>query len=215
MKNLITNQSKQGHPKWDVQCRIGSVSIAHPLLKFAAAVLLLFCFSVTDVFGTPTTATLTLSSSKKFGTTSGSTLTDDEGNTWTCSGSNIQNTYNSSYAGQQFGTNKEHNTYVFTCTITDATITSVKATMASGTSSGSYAIKVGGTTKYSCSACLGASDEYGGTFTGCTGEIRIELIQASSGSKCGTYLGQIEVVYTVATPSTYTLHFRERQLAYD
>lgn len=50
------------------------------------------------VFGT--TATLTLSSSKKFGTTSGSTLSDTQGNTWTCTGNSIQNSYNTTYNGQ-------------------------------------------------------------------------------------------------------------------
>ena len=183
----------------DHRLTVGSPSgfNANSLLKLVSVLVLVWAFGVGNAWG-DTTATLTLSSSNKFSTSSGSTKTDNQSNTWTCTGSGIQNSYNSDYSGQQFGTNSTHVTHVFSCTIPNATITSVKATMASGKSTGSYAIKIGGTTKYSGSLST-TSNTYGGTSATGTGEIRIELIQASSGSKCATYLGSIEVKYTTAS----------------
>jgi len=189
----------------DRRLTVGSPSgfNANSLLKLVSVLVLVLTIGVGNAWG-DTTATLTLSSSNKFSTSTGSQKTDNQSNTWTCTGSGIQDTYNTTYSGQQFGTNSTHVTHVFSCTISNATITSVKATMASGKSLGSYAIKIGGVTKYSGSLSQ-TSTPYGGTSATGTGEIQIELIQASSGTKCATYLGSIEVKYTTAactaTPS--------------
>lgn len=91
-----------------------------------------------------TTGTLTLSSSNKFGTTSGSTKNDDQGNTWTCVGSNIQNSYQSTYSGQQFGTSKTNNIYTFSADFSGKTVTGVSILAAAGNTTPTYNISVGG-----------------------------------------------------------------------
>ena len=151
-----------------------------------------------------TTATLTLSSSKKFGTTSGSTLTDDKNNTWTCTGSTIQNTYNNTYKGQQFGTSKNAGNYTFTCTIAGATISSVKITAAAGSTSAKYSISVGGSSKYSGNLSK-TSTTYGGTNASGSGEISISL--QGSGTGAAVYLGSITVIYTTASATKHTVTF--------
>ena len=150
------------------------------------------------------TATLTLSSSKKFGTTSGSTLTDDQNNTWTCNGSNIQNTYNTTYKGQQFGTSKNAGNYTFACTIAGATISSVKITAAAGSTNAKYSISVGGSSKYSGNLSK-TSTTYGGTNASGSGEISISL--QGSGTGAAVYLGSITVVYTTASATKRTVTF--------
>ena len=150
------------------------------------------------------TATLTLSSSKKFGTTSGSTLTDDQNNTWTCNGSNIQNTYNTTYKGQQFGTSKNAGNYTFACTIAGATISSVEITAAAGSTNAKYSISVGGSSKYSGNLSK-TSTTYGGTNASGSGEISISL--QGSGTGAAVYLGSITVVYTTAPADPYTVTF--------
>lgn len=139
----------------------------------------------------PTTATLTLSSSKKFGTTSGSTLDDDQGNTWTCTGASIQNTYNTSYSGQQFGTSKTDGVYSFTATVSNKTITGVSIKAAAGSDTPTYTIKVNGTTWKSGSLST-TSTVYSATGSA-SGEIEIILNQ-NSGKKA-IYLGEIVVTY--------------------
>ena len=156
-----------------------------------------------EVWG-ETTATLTLSSSKKFGTTSGSTLTDDKNNTWTCTGSAIQNTYNTTYKGQQFGTSKNAGNYTFTCTIAGATISSVKITAAAGSTSAKYSISVGGNSKYSGKLSK-TSTTYGGTSASGSGEISISL--QGSGTGAAVYLGSITVIYTTTSATKYTVTF--------
>lgn len=104
--------------------------------------LVLALLSVSNVWGEE--ANLTLSSTTKFGTTSGSTLTDNQGNTWTCTGTSIQNSYQSAYSGQQFGTGSTDYSYTFTSSIS-GTITSVSITAAAGGTAATYDISVGGT----------------------------------------------------------------------
>lgn len=164
-------------------------------IKNIALLLFLVAYSG-NVWGT--TASLTLSSSKKFGTTSGSTLTDNQGNTWTCTCTGIQNQYNDSYVGQQFGTKNNAAAATFTCTIPNATITSVTATMATG-GSATYSISVGGSQKYTNSLKT-TSDSYGGTNATGTGVISIAITPSSK----ACYLGSITVEYTIATLYTIT-----------
>lgn len=142
-----------------------------------------------------TTATLTLSSSRKFGTSSGSTLNDDKGNTWTCTGTGIQNSYQSNYSGQQFGTGSTAYTYTFTCTPPDGkTVISVKIKAACGNNNGKYKIEVGSNVWKDFSALSTTSTEY--TATGsATGQIKITLQQPQSGTKKAVYLGMIEIIY--------------------
>ena len=175
-------------------------SVAH--LRLLLVMLLTLTVSA-EVWG-QTTATLTLSSSKKFGTTSGSTLTDDKNNTWTCTGSTIQNTYNTTYKGQQFGTSKNAGNYTFTCTIAGATISSVKITAAAGSTSAKYSISVGGSSKYSGNLSK-TSTTYGGTNATGSGEISISL--QGSGTGAAVYLGSITVIYTTASATKHTVTF--------
>ena len=138
-----------------------------------------------------TTATLTLSSSKKFGTTSGSTLNDDKGNTWTCTGTSIQNSYNTSYEGQQFGSSKTNNSYSFTATIAGKTITGVSIKAAAGSSTPTYTIKVNGET-WKSGALSTTPTTYSATGSA-SGEVEIILDQNSGGK--AVYLGEIVLTY--------------------
>ena len=159
--------------------------------------ILFVIFSVSRAWA-DTTATLTLSDSNLFGTSSGSQKNDNQGNTWTCTGSSIQNQWNTTYNGQQFGSKNTNNSYTFTCTIANVTITSVKATMAAGNSTPTYSISVGGASKYSGNLSTTAT-QYGGSSATGTGEICITINQ-NSASKA-VYLGAIEVKYTTASCS--------------
>lgn len=145
-----------------------------------------------------TTGTLTLGSSNKFGTSSGSTKNDNQGNTWTCTCSGIQNSYNTTYVGQQFGTGSTPASATFTCTIANATISSVTATMSAG-GTATYSISVGGVQKYTGSLTT-TSTSYGGTNATGTGTISIAITPSSK----AVYLGSITVVYTTATTYTVT-----------
>lgn len=164
------------------------------LTKLFAAIFFLFLLGVGNAWGTDVTATLTLSSSVKFGTSSGSTLDDNKGNTWTCTGSNIQNSYQTTYSGQQFGTGSTNDTYTFTCTLGGgATITSISATMAAGNSTPTYDISVGGSSKKSGSLSSTSTTYSTGTISS-TGAICITLDQNSGGK--AVYLGAISVSYS-------------------
>jgi hypothetical protein len=169
--------------------------------NFTFKLMLLLCAIVLGSNAWATDGTLTLSSDKKFGTTSGSTLDDDQGNTWTCVGSNIQNTYNSSYGGQQFGTSKTNNTYTFTANFSNKTVTCVSITAAAGSSTPTYDISVGGVSKKSGSLSTSSTNYSTETISG-TGNIVITLNQNSS--KKAVYLGSITVTYTTGGGSSTT-----------
>lgn len=139
----------------------------------------------------PTTATLTLSSTKKFGTTSGSTLNDDQGNTWTCTGTGIQNSYQSAYEGQQFGTGSTNYIYSFTTTVADKTITGVSIKAAAGNTTPTYTIKVNGQTWKSGSLSK-TPTTYSATGSA-SGEVEIILNQNNGGK--AVYLGEIVITY--------------------
>ncbi len=148
------------------------------------------------------TGTLTLSSDKKFGTSSGSTLTDDKSNTWTCVGTSIQNAYNSSYAGQQFGTKNTNYSYTFTADFTGKTVTGVSIKAAAGNSTPTYNISVGGSSKKSGSLSTTSTTYSTGAISG-TGNVVITLDQNNGGK--AVYLGQIVVTYTTVSKKNTTL----------
>ena len=151
-----------------------------------------------QAWATDTTGTLTLSSSNKFGTTSGSTKDDDKGNTWTCVGSNIQNSYQTTYSGQQFGTSSTNNTFTFTANFSGKTVTGVSITAAAGNSTPTYDISVGGSSKKSGSLST-TSKTYSTGAISSTGNIVITLKQ--NGGKKAVYLGSIVVTYTTGGSS--------------
>ena len=139
-----------------------------------------------------TTATLTLSSSKKFGTQSGSTLNDNKNNTWTVTGAHIQNSYQSTYSGQQFGTSSTDDVYKFTANFSGKTVTSVKIQAAAGGTTATYSIKVNNSVWQSGNLSRTATI-YTGT-GGASGTVEIILDQNNGGK--AVYLGSIEVVYS-------------------
>lgn len=148
--------------------------------------------------GTPVTATLTLSSSKKFGTTSGSTLKDDQGNTWTVTttAGSINGSYQSTYNGEQFGTSSTVWAGTFSAPIT-GTVSSVVVNANTG-GSASLSVKVG-TTSFKCngnetvSVTKNTSSANSYEFTGsATGTITITL----TGTSKACYFGGVTVTYT-------------------
>lgn len=139
----------------------------------------------------PKTGTLTLGSSNKFGTASGSTKNDNQGNTWTCTGSDIQNSYQTTYSGQQFGTGSTDNVFVFSANFSGKIVTNVAFTGAAGNTKPTYDISVGGSSWKSGNLTKTATS-YSQSGNG-TGTIEITLDQNSGGK--AVYLGIIEVVY--------------------
>lgn len=147
---------------------------------------------------TPVTATLTLSSSNKFGTTSGSTLKDDQGNTWTVTTTtgSINGSYQSDYNGEQFGTSKAVWAGTFSAPIT-GTVSSVVVNANTG-GSASLSVKVG-TTSFKCngnetvSVTKNTSSANSYEFTGsATGTVTITL----TGTSKACYFGGVTVTYT-------------------
>ena len=168
--------------------------------------LMLLTMSVGQMWGTD--ASLSLSSSNTFGTTSGSTKNDSQGNTWTCTGSTIGG-WSTDYNGQQFGTKSTNNTYTFTCSIANATITGVSASMAAGNTTPTYNISVGGVSKKSGSLTKTMTPYSTGTISA-TGQISISINQ-NSASKA-VYLAAISVSYTTGSgggTTTYTVTYNK------
>lgn len=159
-------------------------------------------------------ATLELGSAKKFGTTSGSTLTDDGENTWTINSSNsgsIQNSYSTGYHGQQIGTSKSAWTGSFTANIEDVTISSVKIDANTG-GAATVSVTVGSTT-FQCNGNSSASITKKSTanaatwyeFTGsASGQITITV----TGTSAAFYFGGVVVTYSSASTSGQTLYFK-------
>lgn len=147
--------------------------------------------------GTPETATLTLSSDKKFGTTSGSTLTDDKNNTWTVKTTigSINGAYQSAYNGEQFGTGSAVWAGTFSAPIA-GTISSVVVNANTG-GSATLSVKVG-TTSFKCggketiSVTKNTSSPNYYEFTGtATGTVTITL----TGTSKACYFGGVTVTY--------------------
>lgn len=145
------------------------------------------------------TATLTLSASAKFGTSSGSTLTQNNV-TWTLTSTNsgaIQNSYNTSYKGQQIGTSKSPWTGSFSTDGIAGTVTQVKVTCATG-GSATIGVKVGGTdfvtgaSSATTASATKTSTAY--TFTGsASGKVELDVTNTAA----AFYLGIIEVTYSI------------------
>jgi len=158
-------------------------------------------YKITVSTSSEVTATLTLSSSKKFGTSSGSSLSDDKSNTWTVTTTggtgSIQNTYSNDYSGQQFGTSSKPWTGTFTSPIT-GTITKVVVKANTGNAA-TLAVSVG-STSFTCgeNTSVSVTKHYQETigsyeFTGSgTGTVTVTL----TGTTKACYLGEIAVTYT-------------------
>lgn len=141
--------------------------------------------------GNDVTASLTLSNNKKFATESGSTLTDDKGNIWTVAHTNasIQNSYNTTYKGQQFGTGSTNGTITFSTTI-NKPIKSISITAAAGGTKATVELSVNNII-WQTNTLSKTSQEYTVKGNG-QGEI---LIIFKQNEKKAVYLGAIKVVY--------------------
>ena len=176
-------------------------------LKFLAMVLTCIVLSINQILAA-TTSTLTLSSSNKFGTSSGSTKkSSDNVITWTATTTTgaIQNTYSAStaYDGQQFGTG----TTAWTGTFTTSSISSKKVTsvaiVANTGGSATLNVSVGGTTYTTANQSVTKKANGAGpltyTFSGTkTGAITITV----SGTSKAFYLKSIAVTYEDAAVVT-------------
>ena len=141
--------------------------------------------------GNDVTASLTLSNNKKFATESGSTLTDDKGNIWTVAHTNasIQNSYNTTYKGQQFGKGSTNGTITFSTTI-NKPIKSISITAAAGGTKATVELSVNNII-WQTNTLSKTSQEYTVKGNG-QGEI---LIIFKQNEKKAVYLGAIKVVY--------------------
>ena len=172
-------------------------------LKVLFTVLCMVCATV--VWGE--TATLTLSSSKKFGTTSGATLTDDQSITWTStfSSSNVQNSYNTTYKGQQLGSSSTKGTNTFTADFSGKTVTKVVVTAAAGNTSNTVSVSVNGVS-WGEKILSKTSTAY--TFTGSAASGKVVIV-CTQKAKNANYLGSIQVTYesSGSTETTYSVTF--------
>ena len=145
------------------------------------------------------TVTLTLSTNKKFETSSGATLTVD-GITWTSTFSKAtpQSSYNTTYKGQQLGTKSTQGTNTFTASFSGKKVTQVTVTAAAGGTKNTLAVSVGGTS-YGSNTLSKTSTTYtfSGTETG--GDVVILFTQVE---KVANYLGSITVTYEAASSCT-------------
>lgn len=140
-------------------------------------------------------SSLVLSSSKKFGTSSGSQLSADDDASWivTTSEGTIQNSYQSAYYGQQFGTSKASWTGYFTSDFTGKTVSKIEIVANTG-SKATVAATVGGVAfGNAVSVTKKTNTEVSYTFEGNSagGEIRLTV----SDTKEAFYLGKIIVTY--------------------
>ena len=166
------------------------------------------------------TVSLTLSSSDKFSTTSGSTLTQ-KGVTWKVTTTNkgeIKDSYNLTYNGQQFGVKNTPWNGTFSTSGIVGNITKVAVAANTG-GAATLSVKVGNT-DFNCSGKptvnvaknTTAIDTY--TFEGnATGEVVVSL----NGTKAACYLGSITVTYNEAdakTPTTLSFENKESVITY-
>lgn len=179
-------------------------------LKTIFACMLMAVLSIGQMWGT--TSTLTLSSSNKFGTSSGSTKkSSDNAITWTATTTTgaIQNTYSGTssgqYDGQQFGTGTTAWTGTFTTSsISSKRITSV-AIVANTGGSATLNVSVGSSTYTTANQSVTKkSGQTGNTYTfngNSTGNITITV---SSTSKA-FYLKSIAVTYEESSGNNPTV----------
>ncbi len=141
-------------------------------------------------------STLTLSSSKKFGTTSGSKLSADDNKEWTVTTSSgaIQNSYQSSYYGQQFGVGNTAWTGFFASDFTGKSVSKIVITANTG-SKATVAATIGGVAfGDNVSVTKKANSEVSYTFESIPmgGVIQLTVSDTSK----AFYLGKIIVTYT-------------------
>lgn len=145
--------------------------------------------------GESKTSTLTLSSSKKFGTKTGSTLNADDKIVWTVNTVTgaIQNSYQNDYFGQQFGTGKAAWTGTFVADYSNKTISKIEIVANTG-SKATISVKVGDTSfgqSVSITQNLNKKTTY--SFEGsANGKVSLSVSNTSK----AFYLGEIKVTYT-------------------
>ena len=159
-----------------------------------------------------TTSELTLSSSKKFGTTSGSTLLTETtpAITWTVtktSGSGeIQNSYQTAYHGQQFGTGSASWGGTFSATYNN-TVTSVKVDANTG-GAATLSVTVGGIA-FTCGTLTTVNVTKNSSSTGpnyyeFTGNGTGNIVISLTGTSKACYFGGVVVTYSAGPSITIT-----------
>ena len=140
------------------------------------------------------TSSLVLTSSKKFGTTSGSTLKADDSQVWkitTISGGAIQNTFNNSYQGQQIGTGTSPWVGTFTSDFSGKNIKSIKILANTGEKA-SLSVTVGNVDFGTKAVTKNASNALEYLFEGsASGNVTIKVSDTTK----AFYLGAIVVTY--------------------
>lgn len=140
-------------------------------------------------------STLTLSSSYKFGTKTGSTLNADDKIVWTVNTVKgaIQDAYQNSYYGQQFGTSTTAWTGSFVADYSNKTISKIEIVANTG-SKATISVKVGDTDfGQSASITKNLNKKMTYSFEGsASGKVSLSV----SGTSKAFYLGEIKVIYT-------------------
>lgn len=145
--------------------------------------------------GEPKISTLTLSSSYKFGTETGSTLNADDKIVWTVNTASgtIQNAYQNGYFGQQFGTGSSAWTGSFDADFSNKTISKIEIVANTG-SKATISVKVGDTNfGQSASITRNLNKKTTYSFEGsANGKVSLSVSNTSK----AFYLGEIKVTYT-------------------
>lgn len=140
-------------------------------------------------------STLTLSSSYKFGTETGSTLNADDKIVWTVNTASgtIQNAYQNGYFGQQFGTGSSAWTGSFDADFSNKTISKIEIVANTG-SKATISVKVGDTNfGQSASITKNLNKKTTYSFEGsANGKVSLSVSNTSK----AFYLGEIKVTYT-------------------
>lgn len=140
-------------------------------------------------------STLTLSSSYKFGTETGSTLNADDKIVWTVNTASgtIQNAYQNGYFGQQFGTGSSAWTGSFDADFSNKTISKIEIVANTG-SKATISVKVGDTNfGQSASITRNLNKKTTYSFEGsANGKVSLSVSNTSK----AFYLGEIKVTYT-------------------
>ncbi len=139
---------------------------------------------------------LTLSSTNKFATTSGSTLTADDETVWTVTQTSttgeIYNSYESSYYGQQFGSSEKPWTGTFSANFTGKTVTKIEIVANTGSSATVSATVAGAAFGEAVSVTQQSGKEVTYSFTGSAAG---EIVLTVSNTNKAFYLGRIIVTY--------------------
>lgn len=140
-------------------------------------------------------STLTLSSSYKFGTKTGSTRNADDKIVWTANTTSgtIQNSYQNDYFGQQFGTGSSAWTGSFDADFSNKTISKIEIVANTG-SKATISVKVGDT-NFGQSASITRNLKKKTTYSfegSANGKVSLSVSNTSK----AFYLGEIKVTYT-------------------